>query len=69
MLKAGGTHTAKNGGTRREDIGIVTSLMSNYTARVDFVKEREEYKTNFSFYKPETLEILQKAGSQTWIKI
>lgn len=55
--------------TASGDIGIVTSLMSNCTVRVDFVKKREGYKTNFSFCKPETLKSLQKAGSQTWIKI
>ena len=47
--------------------GIVTSLMSNCTARVDFSLKREGYKTNFSFYKPETLELLQKCSTQTWI--
>ncbi|ACA59327.1 hypothetical protein Daud_0812 [Candidatus Desulforudis audaxviator MP104C] len=35
--------------------------------RVDFVKKREGYKTNFSFYKPETLKIIQKSSSQTWV--
>ncbi|HBQ28607.1 hypothetical protein HY02_08780 [Peptococcaceae bacterium SCADC1_2_3] len=37
--------------TQKGDIGIVTSLMSNCTARVDFIKKRTGYKTNFSFYK------------------
>ncbi|MDN5376648.1 MAG: hypothetical protein PWQ39_1689 [Thermacetogenium sp.] len=53
--------------TQKGDIGIVTSLMSDCTVRVDFVEKREGFKTNFSFYKPESLAILQKGGSQTWI--
>lgn len=53
--------------TASGDIGIVTSLMSDCTVRVDFVKKREGYKTNFSFYKPETLTIIQKGSSQTWV--
>lgn len=55
--------------TNKGDIGIVTSIMSDCTVRVDFIKRREGYKTNFSFYKPETLTILQKASSQTWIAV
>jgi hypothetical protein len=54
--------------TSKGNTSIVTSLMSNGTVRVDFTKKREGYKTNFSFYKPNTLEIIQKASSQTWIK-
>ena len=54
--------------TSKGDIGIVTSLMSNCTARVDFTRKREGRKTNFSFYKPESLTILHKGGSQTWIQ-
>lgn len=53
--------------TASGDIGIVTSLMSDCTVRVDFIKKREGYKTNFSFYKPETLKIIQKSSSQTWV--
>ncbi|MCL6557293.1 MAG: hypothetical protein K6U74_00560 [Firmicutes bacterium] len=53
--------------TASGDIGIVTSLMSDCTVRVDFVRRREGYKTNFSFYKPETLKIIQKSSSQTWV--
>lgn len=53
--------------TASGDIGIVTSLMSDCTVRVDFVKKREGYKTNFSFYRPETLKIIQKSSSQTWV--
>jgi hypothetical protein len=54
--------------TNKNDIGIVTSIMSNCSARVDFTEKREGYKTNFSFYKPETLAILQKASTQMWIE-
>jgi 5-methylcytosine-specific restriction endonuclease McrA len=53
--------------TQRGDIGIVTSLMSNCTARVDYIKRRAGYKTNFSFCKPETLTQLQGKSSQTWV--
>jgi len=53
--------------TNKGDIGIVTSLMSNCTVRVDFAKKRQGRKANFSFYKPESLTILQKGSSQTWI--
>lgn len=53
--------------TQKGDTGIVTSLMSDCTVRVDFVKEREGYKTNFSFYRPEALKIIQKGSSQTWV--
>ena len=53
--------------TQKGDIGIVTSLMSNCIARVDFIKKRTGYKTNFRFYRPETLEIIQKSSSQTWV--
>ncbi|MQL51071.1 hypothetical protein GFC01_02050 [Desulfofundulus thermobenzoicus] len=53
--------------TQKGDIGIVTSLMSDCTVRVDFVRKREGYKTNFSFYKPEMLTIIQKGSSQTWV--
>jgi len=53
--------------TQKGDIGIVTSLMSDCKVRVDFVKKREGYKTNFSFYRPETLTIIQKGSSQTWV--
>jgi hypothetical protein len=54
--------------TKKGDIGIVTSLMSNCMIRVDFAKKREGRKTNFSFYKPDSLTILQKSSSQTWIQ-
>lgn len=52
--------------TQKGGIGIVTSLMSDCTVRVDFIKKREGYKTNFSFYRPEALKIIQKGSSQTW---
>ncbi|GAB6275320.1 MAG: hypothetical protein STSR0004_21850 [Peptococcaceae bacterium] len=55
--------------SQKGDIGIVTSLMSDCTVRVDFIKNREGYKTNFSFYKPETLTIIQKGSSQTWVAV
>lgn len=55
--------------TAKGEVGIVTSIMSDCTARVDFVKKREGYKANFSFYKPETLRIIQKRSSQTWIAV
>jgi N6-L-threonylcarbamoyladenine synthase len=54
--------------TAKGDIGIVTSIMSNGTVRVDFIKERKDYMTGFSYYKPDNLVILQKASSQTWIR-
>ena len=53
--------------TSKGDIGIATSLMSNCTVKVEFTKKREGRKANFSIYKPETLTILQKSSSQTWI--
>jgi hypothetical protein len=53
---------------KKGDIGIVTSLMSNCTVRVDFTRKREGRKANFSFYKPDSLTILQKNSSQTWIQ-
>lgn len=53
--------------TQKGDIGIVTSIMSDCTVRVDFVRKREGYKTNFSFYRPEALKIIQKSSSQTWV--
>ncbi|SMB97151.1 HNH endonuclease [Thermanaeromonas toyohensis ToBE] len=53
--------------TQKGGVGIVTSIMSDCTVRVDFVKKREGYKTDFSFYRPEALEIIQKGSSQTWV--
>ncbi len=54
--------------TNKGDVGIVTALNSNKTARVDFVEKHEDRKVNHSFYKPENLTILQKRSSQTWIQ-
>lgn len=53
--------------TAKGDLAMVTSIMSNCTVRVDFIKKREGYKANFSFYKPATLKIIQKSSSQTWV--
>ncbi|HUW65798.1 MAG TPA: RNA-guided endonuclease IscB [Spirochaetia bacterium] len=53
--------------TSKGDIGIVTSIMSNCTVKVEFTKKRAGRKANFSMYKPDTLTILQKTSSQTWV--
>jgi len=47
--------------------GIVTAIMSNTTVRVDFFHPPAHRKTKFSAYKPESLTLIQKHSSQTWI--
>ncbi len=54
--------------TGKGDIGIVTSIKSDCSAKVEFVKKRDGRAVNYSQYKPETLAIIQKASTQTWVQ-
>jgi len=55
--------------TSKGDVGIVTSIKSNCMVKVEFTVKRKGFAVNYSQYKAESLTLLQKASSQTWVQL
>jgi len=50
-----------------QGLGIITSIKSNATVRVDFFTPRPGRKTQYGSYAPSRVHLVQKGSSQTWV--